>query len=661
MKLSVINKIALAAIGGVALMCMPSCSDDHFDWKWSSESNGKTIWENVQANAQLDSLAQILSQTKYYTSDTDTKRSMTYADLLNGSQSFTLFAPVNGSYNAKAYLDQLATIKQLQSSGSAEDLELGNNLEYNLGREFLQNHIIRGLQESNTDDQNDSLVLLNGKLGNYYVSARTFGSNSAKLIDDVASSNGMLHTLDAKADYLPNIYEYVLSNEDDYQSAYAAYTDTTKTFNENGSTQGAMNGQGQMVYIDSVYNITYNYLKDSRASVQDEDSFYIAVIPMNQAYNEGQAKLEGLFKYKYTDSNGQVRSSYKGNYSGTTDQFGATTFKVSNPDSLTDAQVKKSMIASMFFSPSIFPNNETYKPYRRNVNAILSYAQNADSLISTNGTIYYKNEETGKYDLFDGLTPENASNGVVYPLQSYTLPISAIIKDKTLDLRYSWSGDVQGSGNSGTGSNNLGGELITLVNNSTEWVTDTIWNEDHTEYTLEEKEVELEDGNYNKAVDISALGTSRTYRYFELGSSARMNIYIPLPGLYSTKYRVRIQVLPSDVNTEKIWKDRKGNVYEPGQRIKFTARIQDDEGNTIGTNEQKSVENYVEPGAVSTITLWDEIEIPKCYVNLPDEITKSYPLLVLTVTSSGQGRPSGTNATNKIGLSMTKVFIDPVE
>ena len=97
------------------LLGYTSCTDDHFDIRTDVPSATSTLWQNIEANEQLSDLEAILKRVKVYTKEEDTKRSITYADLLNQSQSFTFWAPLNGTYNAQTYLEQLDQIDQLRS------------------------------------------------------------------------------------------------------------------------------------------------------------------------------------------------------------------------------------------------------------------------------------------------------------------------------------------------------------------------------------------------------------------------------------------------------------------------------------------------------------------------------------------------------------------
>lgn len=113
MKLKSVQKVMGGILGAAVLLGIPSCSDDHFDIK--TQGAGNTIWQNIEANPELKDVAEILKEVKVYTKLEDKKRSMTYAELLNQPQSFTFFAPVNGSFDANEYLTQIEKIKTLRA------------------------------------------------------------------------------------------------------------------------------------------------------------------------------------------------------------------------------------------------------------------------------------------------------------------------------------------------------------------------------------------------------------------------------------------------------------------------------------------------------------------------------------------------------------------
>lgn len=103
-------------LGAAMLLGMPSCTDDHYDIKTDGlPCATNTIWQNIEARQDLDSLAMILKRVRVYTREDDpNKQKMTYSEYLSKPQTVTFWAPVNGSYNAKHYLDQLDAIDELR-------------------------------------------------------------------------------------------------------------------------------------------------------------------------------------------------------------------------------------------------------------------------------------------------------------------------------------------------------------------------------------------------------------------------------------------------------------------------------------------------------------------------------------------------------------------
>ena len=54
------NTVKAGLLGAAVLLGFTACTDDHFDIQPSTVSGSNTIWQNVEANADLDSVAMIL-------------------------------------------------------------------------------------------------------------------------------------------------------------------------------------------------------------------------------------------------------------------------------------------------------------------------------------------------------------------------------------------------------------------------------------------------------------------------------------------------------------------------------------------------------------------------------------------------------------------------
>lgn len=612
------------------LLGIHSCSDDHYDIKDAEASAGNTIWQNIKANNELDSLAMILSRTRVFTKEEDKKRTLTYAELLDQPQSFTFWAPKNGTYNAKQFLDRLDQADALRAeaetlTGSARDkkIEEADKEEYNVGLEFAQNHIARFNYEGATTEK--ELRLFNGKITSY-VPSSTF--NGVSIIGNVPSSNGMMHLIDGLSPFSPNIYDYLGINKSKISSVYdIIMAQDTLIFQPNQSTQGSMNSQGQMVYVDSVYSHQNDLLDACGAQVRNEDSMYVAVIPQNHAWETASQKVKNLFKYA---------SYYKYNYNGgaSPSQAFPTRFPTKgsfNADSLAAYNTNQALITSMFFTVTNFTGD--FK--REQTQEIANYAMYADSLVSTNGKIYYNSNKGGINPLFGDGTYDKASNGIVFPLAEYNYdPSSWLMEDKVIDMMYS-----SNVGNSYAGGTPSKGEYVYL-----------------TEGT---------DGNLNTKVEgVSSLET-KAYRYFAGNRNTALNVFFPLPNLFSGKYRIRAMILPNCVNNNNIWtttstgKDDEGNTIEItdtiAQNTKFYARVYDDEGKAIGA---QSADITVDETKLGIYTLFDEIEIPKCYYKLPSGVSDCYPLLQLSIPNNNTYQPNRRNYGP--ALSIVKLYVEPV-
>ena len=617
MKLKSVQKVMGGILGAAVLLGVPACSDDHYDIKAGSESAGNTIWQNIEANPELDSLAMILKQVRVYTKMDDKKRTLTYAELLNQPQSFTFFAPVNGTYNAKSYLDQIDQAKVLRANGFTQQAD---TIEYNLGVQFAQNHLARFNFESNKNDQ--EIRLYNGKLVMYNLSKNSFnGVEFDKELANIPSSNGMLHCIDGESPFAYNVYEYMGYNSN-LSNIYGILNDPSinkRTFSESASTAGGMNSEGNMVYIDSVYTYNNELLNSCGAQIQNEDSMYVAVIPTNEAWAQAKEKLDKLFHYA---------DVYKFNYSGGNipSQAFANRYDTPNPDSLMNYNVERSLITNMYFTPSIWAQKYT----RDQVDEIASHALKADSLITTTGKVFYNPNKGKNNPLFGDGKYVKASNGVVFPVTSYSI-----------DPSYTFmQSDIINMTNTGA----VGDAIIGGASSKGEYTYLT----------------EGDDGNLDPSIDVSMLET-KGYRYFGTGSPrSQLQVFFPLPNLLSGKYRIRIQLLPNRVDKNHKWledaKDEDGTPIqiEQEQNTKFFAEVFDDEGKSLGKSDDITVDEY----NMSIVTLFESIDIEKCYYNLPSGVTNCYPLLKLDIPNKSGYQPQRTKHGPQ--LSIVKLFIDPV-
>lgn len=594
------NTVKAGLLGAAVLLGFTACTDDHFDIQPSTVSGSNTIWQNVEANADLDSVAMILRRCKVMKSQTDKSAKQTYAELLATSQQLTAWLPKNGTFNAEQYLDELDSAAVLR----AKDEMAGTRAEYDVANRFARNHIARFNYESNMGEQR--IALMNSKIVNYNAGEGTF--NGVKLDAanaNILSSNGMLHVLDGESQFAYNIFERL-----QVDSRFAKiYGDIDKynvyTFSSSSSTQGSMNHNGSMEYVDSVWSRTNSLMTDARLTyLTDEDSLYVSVIPTDAAYEAARQKIHGLFKYAKNYNYAWDASKRDWTNKGTN----ALKF---NTDSLTTYNVTSRILSASSFSVGY---NSEGPVTTSNPQAFLNHVLTADSLNSNASLVIYNKDKGNVNPIFDGQTADDAikaSNGYIFAVDNYNY-----------DPSYSFIQKM-----------NINGHNTSQVTGSTS---------EQAQY------VTLNNENQNAEVNVDALGVDNFYYYFPVSGNSQLNIDFKLNNVLSTKYKISIVLLPNRVNINNIRTEDDGTVIE--EKPVFDVQIRDDKGSVIG----KAVKNVsVDQDKVEKKVLWEAFEFPYAYFGLPSGY-ESFPVLRVSM-SYAQQRKGKCKA-----LSIAKVILEPV-
>lgn len=594
------NTVKAGLLGAAVLLGFTACTDDHFDIQPSTVSGSNTIWQNVEANADLDSVAMILRRCKVMKSQTDKSAKQTYAELLATSQQLTAWLPKNGTFNAKQYLDELDSAAVLR----AKDEMAGTRAEYDVANRFARNHIARFNYESNMGEQR--IALMNSKIVNYNAGEGTF--NGVKLDAanaNILSSNGMLHVLDGESQFAYNIFERL-----QVDSRFAKiYGDIDKynvyTFSSSSSTQGSMNHNGSMEYVDSVWTRTNSLISDARLNdLTDEDSLFVSVIPTDAAYEAARQKLQGLFKYAKIYNYAWDESKRDWTNKGTN----ALKF---NTDSLTNYNVTDRILSASSFSVGY---NSEGPVTTSNPQAFLNHVLTADSLNTNVGLVIYNKDKGNVNPIFDGQTADDAikaSNGYIFAVDNYNY-----------DPSYSFIQKI-----------NINGRNTAQVTGSTS---------EQAQY------VTLDNENQNAEVNVDALGVDNFYYYFPVSGNSQLNIDFKLNRVISTKYKISIVLLPNRVNINNIRTEDDGTIIE--EKPVFDVQIRDDKGSVIG----KPVKNVsVDQDKVEKKVLWEAFEFPYAYYGLPSGY-ESFPVLRISM-SYAQQRKGKCKA-----LSIAKVILEPV-
>lgn len=617
-----------------SLMAFAACSDDHFDVKSWGEGD-KTLWENISAEPSLSDFASILKRTKVMKSENDKSATLYASELLNQSQSFTMWAPVNGSFNAKEWNDSLDKAEALRLEGTPEALRKAQEIEYTVWSHFASNHIARFNHEGKRGVQ--EVKMLNAKNTKY--DGTTF-NNVPMTGTHIASSNGTLHLLNGLSPFAYNIYDY-LASKANLSSINAYIKDPLvdhEEFSEQNSVPGAMNEDGKMVYIDSIYNRYNDLLNATNAQIRNEDSTYIAFIPTNTAWDEAIAKVSKIYNYG---------TSYAWEWNGQEYAKNATNnlaLKLSDPmtsdptrtkaDSLRDYRVREAIVKNMFFAPYRIKGYETMDSA-----ALINHVNMADSLISTYGVTFYNSaavkgqENAAQNPSLAGLTPYRASNGYIFNLENYNFDPSYVwVKESNFRPSEMPSRHVARTSN------------CVSTNGYTLYLNDN----NHNNYRAvldEEGEVTLNEEGDTIFTGVKGDVENNTFqRFVRTSRNSNMQVDFRLPQVFSAAYTIKVVMVPSKISYDVV-----PDPSADTEVVKFSAQIVDDADRASAEVNIDQETGQFNPNGVNEIVLWEKFEFAKCYNGLPTG-TDTFPRLRLTLKRT---------ARNCEALNVVKVIVEP--
>lgn len=244
----------------VSVMLVTACTkewDDHYD-ESSFDLPDKTVTEYIKAQSDLSTYSNMIEIAGY-------------EDILNASQTYTVWAPTN---DALAGFDLADT---------------------ELVRKTVRNHIARSRITTSGID-NSSIRMLTSKYINFSKnqSGYTFGNHNITKPNQPAT-NGLVHVVDGYAPYVQNLWEYIGEANDVDSLREYIYGQSKKVFDPANSTEIGSNEDGQIIY-DSVFVVSNNIL-DRLGDIDVEDSIYTAIIPDNNAWNEAYSRIEGYYNF----------------------------------------------------------------------------------------------------------------------------------------------------------------------------------------------------------------------------------------------------------------------------------------------------------------------------------------------------------------------------
>ena len=275
MTFKIYNKVIGLALAALTFMACADTWDDHYTSKGEGMNDG-SLWQAISQNGSLSNFAKVV-------------QACGYDKQLNSSQVFTVFAPTNDQFSAQE-ADELIAAYNAEKGKVNED-------DNTVIKEFIQNHIAM-YNHSVSESKNDSLTLMNGKKTT--LSTTLFGINPI-LTTNQHYTNGVLFTIQGKAQYFPTVFEYLRKDADLDSIANFFYNSRfyRKEFMPERSVAGGL-VDGKTVYLDSVF-VQQNDLWDMLwAETNHEDSTYWMVVPTNKEWKKLIEEYEPYFNYDNT-------------------------------------------------------------------------------------------------------------------------------------------------------------------------------------------------------------------------------------------------------------------------------------------------------------------------------------------------------------------------
>ncbi len=335
------NKLIYSMIAATTLFAA-SCTDfDDYNEAYTDSNplGNASLWENIEANGELSQFAEVL---KYVGYDKELQNSRTY----------TVWAPLNGTFDYKSLLAQEnkdELIKRFVNSHVAN---------YNYTLMSTMNEKIHTLN-------NKSFELKSPDGANFTYDEK------AVVEKNIPTQNGLLHTIDGYAQFLPNIYENIFALSDEnvtkVPAIFAEYQ--SEELDKEHSVEGPIDADGNQTYIEEVW-VTTNSLLDRNylnAELAEEDSSYTMLIPTDEAFQASYDKIKNYYNYAASTQ-----------YWTPTREIPAPTAPIeyATPEGLGDSLVTRAILSN-----TVFNNNNKYNRWIDNADD----PNKTDTLVTTRG------------------------------------------------------------------------------------------------------------------------------------------------------------------------------------------------------------------------------------------------------------------------------------
>ena len=305
------------------MLAATSCSDfsdyNTADYDTSAMA-GKTLWQNISENENLQNFAALVKKAGF-------------ADNLNNPRFYTVFAPLDGTYDAAALMqeDSVTVLK-----------------------EFVKQHIVE-YNHPVSGNVDESLLSLN--LKSHHFTNDSYGESSINTAN-LPATNGVMHILNASDTYYSSIYEYVSKIQGcDSLKSYIQNYDVNYIDESNSILGPIVNGEQTYEHIEYITrNTVINNILN--ADIDNEDSTYTMLFPTDQAWNASYSRINPDYNYiakvTYMDLSSVTATTEASSIAAT---IGKKDLTVSAPEFLQDSLTTRSMVRNLAFSDG-YPQNK---------------------------------------------------------------------------------------------------------------------------------------------------------------------------------------------------------------------------------------------------------------------------------------------------------------
>lgn len=268
-------RAGLTLVAGLAAMysCTDTWDEHYSDFAANENSYAGTLMQAIE-----DEAPDFAKVVKAYGYDRE----------LGSDNFYTVWAPVDGSFNLSDYVD-----------------EAGNRVadSTEVVKQFLKSHISRYAYSLGKNDQ--KFTLLNEKTITLFADGK-FGDTQIEK-KNISTNNGVLYTIAEPNPYAFNLFEIIAR---EYKADQTEGKDTMSLYSylydpkvnkdsliEEKSVYRGMDENGEKIWVDSFLLRNNTILKNVDATVYEEDSNFIAIIPSVRAWQERYRIAERLLNF----------------------------------------------------------------------------------------------------------------------------------------------------------------------------------------------------------------------------------------------------------------------------------------------------------------------------------------------------------------------------